>query len=61
MAQGTAGGDYARQAGQPDPHAGVQPPGKFQSGAGLSRTALCVGVRDPRRASGPKAEKVGEK
>eukprot|EP01037_Dinobryon_pediforme_P002947 gene2947-2988_t len=61
MAQGSAGGDHARQAGQPDPHAATQPPGKFQSAAGLSRTALCVEVRDPRRASGPKAEKVGEK
>lgn len=40
----------------------MQPPGKFQSAAGLSRTALCVEVRGPRhRASGPEAEKVGEK
>ena len=61
VTQGSAGGDHARQAGQPDPHAGLQPPGKFQSAAGLSRTALCVEVRDPRRANGPKAEKVGEK
>jgi uncharacterized protein (DUF2126 family) len=27
--------------------------------SGLTRTALCVEVRDPRRASGPKAEAVG--
>ena len=27
----------------------------------ITRTALCVEVRDPRRASGPKAESVGEK
>ncbi|WP_211361650.1 transglutaminase family protein, partial [Ideonella azotifigens] len=26
----------------------------------LTRTALCVEVRDPRRANGPKAEKVGQ-
>ena len=30
-------------------------------GAWITRTALCVEVRDPRRASGPKAEAVGNK
>ena len=32
-----------------------------ESAAWVTRTALCVEVRDPRRASGPKAEAVGEK
>ena len=34
-------------------------PERFQSAHWLTRTALCVEVRDPRRASGPKAENVG--
>ena len=32
-----------------------------ESAAWVTRTALCVEVRDPRRASGPKAEAVGKK
>ena len=36
-------------------------PDRFESAAWLSRTALCVEVRDPRRASGPEAEDKGEK
>jgi uncharacterized protein (DUF2126 family) len=32
----------------------------FESAHWLTRTALCVEVRDPRRASGPKAEAHGE-
>ncbi len=35
-------------------------PGLNESAHWLSRTALCVEVRDPRRASGPKAEMVGK-
>jgi uncharacterized protein (DUF2126 family)/transglutaminase-like putative cysteine protease len=34
-------------------------PGRFESAHWISRTALCVEVRDPRRANGPKAEAVG--
>jgi uncharacterized protein (DUF2126 family)/transglutaminase-like putative cysteine protease len=34
-------------------------PERGESAHGLTRTALCVEVRDPRRASGPKAEAVG--
>ena len=34
-------------------------PKKQESAQGLTRTALCVEVRDPRRASGPKTEAVG--
>ena len=41
----------------PDRGRAAAPP---QVGAlGLTRTALCVEVRDPRRANGPKAEQVG--
>ena len=36
-------------------------PQRHQSANSITRTALCVEVRDPRRASGPKAEAVGEK
>ena len=35
-------------------------PGLNESAHWISRTALCVEVRDPRRASGPKAEMVGK-
>jgi uncharacterized protein (DUF2126 family) len=35
-------------------------PERFQSAHWITRSALCVEVRDPRRASGPKAEKVGQ-
>jgi uncharacterized protein (DUF2126 family) len=34
-------------------------PDRFKSAAWVTRTALCVEVRDPRRANGPKAEGVG--
>ena len=34
-------------------------PLRFASAGGLTRTALCVEARDPRRANGPKAEQQG--
>ncbi len=34
-------------------------PQRFASAGGLTRTALCVEARDPRRANGPKAEQQG--
>jgi uncharacterized protein (DUF2126 family)/transglutaminase-like putative cysteine protease len=34
-------------------------PQRFESAHWITRTALCVEARDPRRANGPKAEKVG--
>jgi uncharacterized protein (DUF2126 family) len=37
------------------------PPAKFQSAAKQNRTALCVEVRNPARANGPKAEAAAEK
>jgi uncharacterized protein (DUF2126 family)/transglutaminase-like putative cysteine protease len=36
-------------------------PGRFESAGWIMRTALCVEVRDPRRASGPEAEGKGTK
>jgi uncharacterized protein (DUF2126 family) len=39
----------------------VAPPTRHQSAKGLTRTALCVEARDPRRTSGPKAEQAGSK
>lgn len=54
------GDDAARADGQPDPYVS-QPPARFASAHGLTRTALCVEARDPRRANGPKAEQQGEK
>ncbi len=46
---------------QAEPQDFVHTPDKQESAHWLTRTALCVEVRDPRRASGPKAESVGEK
>ncbi|MDP3475518.1 DUF2126 domain-containing protein [Hydrogenophaga sp.] len=51
--------------GQPGPGAGpaqalsAKFPQRNESAAWLTRTALCVETRDPHRANGPKAEKVG--
>jgi uncharacterized protein (DUF2126 family) len=36
-----------------------QAPERFESDAATTRTALCVEIRDPRRASGPAAEQDG--
>ncbi|MFL6625646.1 MAG: DUF2126 domain-containing protein [Vitreoscilla sp.] len=38
---------------------GDRVPARFESASWLTRTALCIEVRDPRRANGPKAERVG--
>jgi len=35
-------------------------PNRFESAHWITRTALCVEARDPRRANGPKAEAVGQ-
>ncbi|MCE4537360.1 transglutaminase family protein [Pelomonas sp. P7] len=37
----------------------AQRPARFESAHWVTRTALCVEARDPRRANGPKAEAVG--
>ncbi len=56
-----AAGTHARRSGQSEPPQFVRAPDRHESAHWVSRTALCVEVRDPRRASGPKAEAVGEK
>ncbi len=51
----------ARRASQAEPADYVRAPARGESAHWVTRTALCVEVRDPRRASGPKAEAVGTK
>ena len=46
---------------QAEPANFVRAPDRHESAHWITRTALCVEVRDPRRASGPKAEAVGVK
>jgi uncharacterized protein (DUF2126 family) len=41
---------------QPFPRDPLAPPARFESAGELTRTALCVEVRDPQRGNGPKAE-----
>ena len=57
------GTDNALAPGQPEPRNfnSLRSPSRFESAHWITRTALCVEVRDPRRASGPKAETVGTK
>jgi uncharacterized protein (DUF2126 family)/transglutaminase-like putative cysteine protease len=50
----------AQSSGQAEPADFARVPGAQESAHWITRTALCVEVRDPRRASGPKAEAVGE-
>ena len=38
----------------------LAPPARFESAGELTRTALCVEVRDPQRANGPSAERESE-
>jgi uncharacterized protein (DUF2126 family) len=51
----------ALEPAQIEPEDFVRVPDKQESAHWVTRTALCVEVRDPRRASGPKAEAVGKK
>jgi uncharacterized protein (DUF2126 family) len=51
----------AQSAMQTEPEDFARIPRHKESAHWITRTALCVEVRDPRRASGPKAEAVGEK
>ncbi|WP_291010541.1 transglutaminase family protein [Hydrogenophaga sp.] len=50
----------ARADGQVEPANFDRAPALNESAEWITRTALCVEVRDPRRASGPKAEMVGK-
>jgi len=56
-----AAGMHAQRIGQSEPPQFARVPERHESAHWVSRTALCVEVRDPRRASGSKAEAVGEK
>ena len=51
----------AQSAAQAEPTDFARVPARKESAHWVTRTALCGEVRDPRRASGPKAEAVGEK
>ena len=51
----------ARTPAQSEPNSFTRVPANQESAHWITRTALCVEVRDPRRASGPKAEAVGTK
>jgi uncharacterized protein (DUF2126 family) len=51
----------AQSAAQAEPAEFARVPRQKESAHWITRTALCVEVRDPRRASGPKAEAVGNK
>jgi uncharacterized protein (DUF2126 family)/transglutaminase-like putative cysteine protease len=51
----------AQSALQVEPTDFARAPKQQESANWVTRTALCVEVRDPRRASGPKAEAIGEK
>ncbi len=52
---------HAQSPQQREPADLARAPSAQESAHWITRTALCVEVRDPRRASGPKAESVGQK
>jgi uncharacterized protein (DUF2126 family) len=52
---------HAQSSAQAEPADFSRAPQRGESAHWITRTALCVEVRDPRRASGPKAEAVGVK
>jgi hypothetical protein len=45
----------------PHPRTRWPSPARFESAGELTRTALCVEVRDPQRGNGPKAEREAER
>jgi len=49
-----------RGASAPRAAESTSPPGRAESDSPSPRTALCVEVRDPRRASGPAGERAGD-
>jgi uncharacterized protein (DUF2126 family)/transglutaminase-like putative cysteine protease len=57
---GSTGAADPLHPSQAEPRDYASTPERFESAHWITRTALCVEVRDPRRASGPKAEAVGE-
>jgi uncharacterized protein (DUF2126 family)/transglutaminase-like putative cysteine protease len=61
FAVNTSTASHAQSTLQTEPADFARAPKAQESAHWITRTALCVEVRDPRRASGPKAEAVGEK
>ncbi len=57
----TGVGANATKPGQPEPNNISRSPNKFESASWITRTAICVEARDPRRANGPAAESKGVK
>ncbi|KQV60906.1 IMP dehydrogenase [Pelomonas sp. Root1217] len=57
---GGAGGAAAGGAGGTSDGSTRVAPGRFESARDVTRTALCVEARDPRRANGPAAERKGK-
>jgi len=55
----TSTASHAQSNFQPEPADFARVPERQESAHWITRTALCVEVRDPRRANGPKAEAVG--
>jgi uncharacterized protein (DUF2126 family) len=53
----TRRGGVGAGGAQPEPAGFARQPQRFESAHWVTRTALCVEVRDPQRANGPKAEK----
>jgi uncharacterized protein (DUF2126 family) len=51
----------AQSPGQAEPAELTRVPNRQESAHWITRTALCVEVRDPRRANGPKVEAMGQK
>jgi len=60
FADSTSTSSHAQSAQQTEPADFARLPGPHESAHWITRTALCVEVRDPRRANGPAAEAVGE-
>ena len=61
-----ADGTAPASPGAPGPRAATpqdasRMPSRFESAHWITRTALCVEARDPRRANGPAAERVGSR
>ncbi len=53
-------GGTAHDPVTPHPRNPLLVPAAFESAGELTRTALCIEVRDPQRGNGPKAEKAAE-
>ena len=60
-APGTGPGRSPGSLSSGEPVDANRSPNRFESAHWVTRTALCVEARDPRRANGPKAEQVGTK